>query len=297
VPEIGPAISAAINMMPDISEKRMKDQFEKLLLHPLIGTEADLMMRPAIVIIIDALDECDNEDDIKSILYLFSQVHIIRGARIRIFVTTRPESPVRSEFGRMSEAIHRDVILTEIPKNVIEADISTFLTSELDIIRKDNRLDESWPGDEISQILIQTASPSFISAVTICRFIGDSRWDPQEQLEVILKHSTRNSASKFDQTYLPVLDRLFTGCNDAESAILLNDFLRIVGSIIIFEEPLSSETIAKLLTIPQKKIDRKLDALHSILYIPTDPHQPVHLLHLSFRDFLVEPAKQDRFKF
>jgi WD40 repeat protein len=297
VPEIGPVIFTAINMMPDISEKRMKDQFEKLLLHPLIETKADLMMRPAIVIIIDALDECDNEDDIKSILHLFSQLHIVQGARIRIFITTRPEPPVRSEFERISEAIHRDVILTEIPKNVIEADISTFMTSKLDRIRNDNRLDENWPGDQISQILVQTASPSFISAATICRFIGDARWDPQEQLEVILKHSTRNQASKFDQTYRPVLDRLFAGCNDAESATLLNDFLRIVGSIIILEEPLSSETIAKLLTIPQKNIDRKLDALHSVLYIPTDPHQPVRLLHLSFRDFLVDPVKQDKFKF
>ena len=294
MPQVTPAIRATIDATPDISEKQMKDQFERLLLHPLMTMESSSI--DLIIIVIDALDECEHENDIKTLLNLLSQAQTIRGIQFRIFVTSRPELPIRLGFKRMSEESHQDMILHKIAKDVIEHDISAFLTDELVKIREDNSLAANWPGDIACQKLVHTASPLFIFAATISRFIGDPKWDPQEQLEIVLKRSTRSQASKLDQTYLPVFDRLLTGCDGEELRVLAEDFQKIVGSIVILEEPLAPESLSKLLSVPRRRIERRLDTLHSVLDIPTDPDQPIRLLHLSFREFLLDPKKQGNFE-
>jgi hypothetical protein len=295
VPQLTATVRAAIDATPDISEKQMKDQFERLLLEPL--TTLEKHAADSIVIVIDALDECEHEKDIKTLLNLLSRAQTIQGIRFRIFVTSRPELAIRLGFKHISEDTHQDVFLKDIAKDVIDHDISAFLADELAQIRDNNSLDADWPGGMTCQKLVDTASPLFIFAATISRFIGDSKWDPQEQLEIVLKHSTRSQASKLDQTYLPVFDRLLTGCNGAETVTLLKEFRTIVGSIVILEEPLAPETLSKLISVSKKAIDRRLDSLHSVLDIPADPGQPIRLLHLSFRDFLLDPEKQEEFKF
>ena len=294
LPRVTPAVRATIEAIPDISEKQIKTQFERLLLHPLTTIESS--SKDLIVIVIDALDECEDENDIKVLLNLLSQAQKIKGIRFRVFVTSRPELPIRPGFKRMSDSTHQDVKLHEIAKDVIEHDISAFLADELAKIREDNSLAMDWPGDNACQKLVHTASPLFIFAATISRFIGASKWDPQEQLEIVLKHATSSQTSKLDQTYLPVFDRLLKDCDDEEKIALVEDFRKIVGSIIILEEPLALESLSKLLSVRRKRLDRRLNTLHSVLDIPTDPDEPIRLLHLSFREFLLDPKKQNRFE-
>ena len=43
-----------------------------------------------------------------------------------------------------------------------------------------------------------------------------------------------------------------------------------------------------------KQIRCRLDSLHSILSIPDSKSAPVRLLHLSFRDFLIDPLKKGK---
>jgi hypothetical protein len=53
---------------------------------------------------------------------------------------------------------------------------------------------------------------------------------------------------------------------------------------------ISSLTI--LLDIPVLAIVRRLNTLHSVLSVPSKMDSPVRIFHLSFRDFLVDPAKR-----
>ena len=66
----------------------------------------------------------------------------------------------------------------------------------------------------------------------------------------------------------------------------------MVGSIIVLESSLSIPALAHLLNIPKEDIKCRLDLLHSILNIPIDKDIPVRLLHLSFRDFLLDIQKR-----
>ena len=305
VPQVASAIRAAIDATPDISEKQMKDQFEKLLFYPLETVRSDPTISSNIVIVVDALDECESEQDIKTLLSLLSRTLASDEIRLRIFVTSRPELPIRLGFKKMSNDAHKDVVLHEIAKHIIDRDIFAFLKDELARIRdeelarnlNDCSLPLGWPEDNICQKLTDMASPLFIFAATICRFIGDPNWDTQEQLEILLKYSTQSQASKLDQTYLPVLDRLLADCDDAQATILLEQFRIVIGSIIILEEPLPTDALAKLLGVSRRTIDLRLDALHSVLDVPSDPHQPVRILHLSFREFLLDPNKQGKSNF
>jgi len=57
-------------------------------------------------------------------------------------------------------------------------------------------------------------------------------------------------------------------------------------------EPLSASSLSQLLGIPPTSITRTLNRLHAVLDIPRETDSPIRPFHLSFRDFLVDPAKQ-----
>jgi hypothetical protein len=52
-----------------------------------------------------------------------------------IFLTSRPELPIRLGFKKMLADAHQDVVLHDIPQATIERDISAYLKDELARIR------------------------------------------------------------------------------------------------------------------------------------------------------------------
>ncbi|KAF2183679.1 hypothetical protein K469DRAFT_634847 [Zopfia rhizophila CBS 207.26] len=294
-PTLASYVRAAIEADDAISRKAMKEQFEKLILKPLGNLNGDPDNPKRIVIVVDALDECDRDDDVRVIIYLLSQAKTLSLVRLRIFVTSRPELPIRLGFNDI-KGKYQDLVLHQIPKPVIEHDIAAYLEYELARIKNDynnsvgqNRwLPSDWPGQTIVNVLVDMAVPLFIFAATLCRFIKDRRCgDPEEQLTKILTYKTRSPTSKLDATYLPILDQLLVGLTDSEKQHVIDEFRIVIGSIVLLAEPLSTSSLARLLGIPESVVARALDLLHSVLSIPSDANSPVRLLHLSFRDFLV----------
>ncbi|RYP39668.1 hypothetical protein DL767_002049 [Monosporascus sp. MG133] len=273
VPAVVVHVKNAIKSDPDVAGKAMREQFEKLVFDPLSKTTPEASQASGLVIVVDALDECERDDDVKLIINLFSRAKSLTSLRLRILVTSRPELPIRLGFN----AIHgkyQDLVLHKIPEPVVEHDISAYLQFELARIRneynasvtKERQLASSWPGQSTIQILVKMAVPLFIFAATVCRFVDDRLCgDPDEQLQEILKFQTKSQESKLDATYLPVLNN-----------------------------PLPAASLARLFNISQKRVDCRLDLLHSVLNIPSTPDYPVRLFHLSFRDFLVDPEKREK---
>jgi hypothetical protein len=71
-------------------------------------------------------------------------------------------------------------------------------------------------------------------------------------------------------------------------------FRELIGSIVVLESPLSSASLACLLRVPRDEVKCQLDSLHSVLSVPDSEDVPIRLLHLSFREFLVNPQKQGK---
>ena len=93
------------------------------------------------------------------------------------------------------------------------------------------------------------------------------------------------------------MNHLFSGHGEREKEKLSIEFRNIIGSSVVLETPLSIISLAALLDLPKEDIRCTLDSLHSVLSIPTDERLPVRLLHLSFRDFLLDPQKRGKSPF
>jgi hypothetical protein len=278
--QLAPGILKAIEDDPDISAKSLREQFNKLLLQPLLGL--DSIKCSTAVIVIDALDECEGRD-ISVVLDLLPQLQKSKVLRVQIFLTSRPELPVRLGFKQSDE--HQDLDLHELPNPVIEHDIRIFLKERFSTIRKSRGLADDWPGNDTLDALVMMAVPLFIFAATTCRFIEDGR-HPERRLKQLLEAQAVISGSQMDKIYQPVLTQLLTD-NDHESNELLQEFRDIVGVIIILAAPLSVESLTRLIHLPKRTISDILDPLHSVLNISRDLEAPVRILHLSFREYLL----------
>ncbi|KAI1594577.1 WD40 repeat [Pyrenophora tritici-repentis] len=295
-PSMLPGIRKTLDEDFAISHKALKDQFEKLILQPLLGIKQPRSQALARVVVIDALDECEQEVDIRAILQLLARTKDIRPVPLRIVVTSRPELHIRIGFKEMPNGIYQDLVLHEVPRSTIEHDIRLFLEHELGMIRKERALASNWPAKQQILALVELAVPLFIYAATVCRYVGSKGSSPTAFLNKVLQYQ-KTTFSQLDRTYLPVLDQLLSEQEEDEKETWLQAFREIVGSVVVLESPLSAVSLARLLQVPQEEIKCRLDYLHSVLSVPDCEDAPVRLLHLSFREFLVNPQKEGKSQF
>ncbi|KAF3935035.1 hypothetical protein ABW20_dc0105325 [Dactylellina cionopaga] len=288
------SIQNAIDADPNVPNMNLTEQFNKLIFQPLSQLKGPPSRTVKAVLVIDALDECDREGDQQLIISLLGRLKEIQSIHMRVFLTSRPELPLRLGFNELSEGTHQDVVLHKVPG--IEQDITLFLEKEFAKIRKIHSLPSVWPDNEDIQKLVEMAVPLFIFAATACRFIGNEYQDPEEQIKVVMEYQRNWHVGKLEQIYLPVLHPLAT---DESSDTLAKEFREIVGTILTLASPLSIPSLSGLLSIPEKKIDYRLKPLHSVLDIPSqiNRHVPVRTFHLSFRDFLFDQRLRNNDKF
>jgi len=304
IPGLGTLVTEVIASDPFIFDKLLGEQFDKLIYQPLQKLNLPTSGCPTLIVVVDALDECEKERDIKAILDLWPRLSRIKTIRLRLFLTSRPDLPILLEFKKMSVDAHQDLVLhDEVPRTTIQHDISAFLKDAFSEIRKnynvdpplDAPLDRDWPGDEVLQALVHMAVPLFIVAATVYRYVGDPNWNPQERLETILQFQGTGHLEQMEQTYLPVLTQLpATLSNSREKEKLYQELRMIVGSIVILAEPLSVASLAALLQVSSATIRLRLRPLHSVLRVPPDTETPVRTLHLSFSEFLLSDKLRDQ---
>ncbi|GFN20841.1 vegetative incompatibility protein HET-E-1 [Aspergillus tubingensis] len=298
-PALVPYVKDAVRMDPRITQKSIREQFNKLILDPLSKAHT-VENQPSLIIVVDALDECNDEDDIKLLIELFCSPRTTRNLRLRFLTTSRLELPIRLGLNTVNGA-YRDLTLDEVPSHVIKNDIKIFLEYEFKKIRnqfnasviEERRLSASWPVPSDIHSIVDMADPLFIVAATVCRFLADRKTgSPQGKLNMILEHKTKSLGTKLEATYLPILEHQLAGLSIHERYTTIEHVRSIVGSMILLANPLSTHALAALLDISQVIIDDRLDLLHSVLVIPMTPNSPVRLFHLSFRDFLLDSENQ-----
>lgn len=291
-PALADQVAEATRSNVDIASKSFEKQFDKLILQPL-SVHQTTRLPTTLLLVIDALDECEREDDIRTIIRLLALVKDTKSTQLRVFLTSRPELPMRLGFKKISISTYEDFILHEVSVAVVEHDIALFLNHEFADIRESYELDTDWPGEAAITQLAHLAVPLFIFAATVSRYIRDSAVHPKKQLEYFLESATANKASGMDKTYLPVLEQLLAGKSEVDRAQISRDFCVTVGAIVLLASPLSIASLSALLQISEDDISFRLRQLHSVLDIPSKPTIPIRLFHLSFRDFVLDPNRGD----
>ncbi|KAJ5998698.1 hypothetical protein N7451_006508 [Penicillium sp. IBT 35674x] len=287
VPALKAKVLEAIQRDPDLEARGLTEQFEKLLLQPMLGL-SDQENSP-MVVVIDALDECEVENDIRIIIRLLPRIGQSKYLSFRIFLTSRPEIPIRLGFSELKSE-YQELVLHQIPEQVTARDILLFLRHEMGIIRAERRLSSDWPTELELEGLVKLSMPLFIYAATVCRICQDPQLDPMRSLFEILTYGSEGS--QLDRTYLPVLSRILSTTRSKRR--VAQEFQDVVGAIILLESPLSLPSISRLLNVPERVVDTTLISLHSVMCIPDDRDTPVRLFHLSFRDFLLDQETKDK---
>jgi len=150
---------------------------------------------------------------------------------------------------------------------------------------------KDWPGEAAIKCLVDKACGLFIWAATACRFIDEGKGLATKRLSILLQGDTSVTAPEqnLNEIYLAVLrSSIGDGCSKSEKPEQCQILRRILGTITIMFSSLSATSLAKMLHIPQEDVDQKLADLYSILNIPAERTNPIHLHHPSFRDFLLD---------
>ncbi|KAF1816850.1 hypothetical protein P152DRAFT_510201 [Eremomyces bilateralis CBS 781.70] len=299
IPGLKRKICDAISERSDIATQSLRDQWQDLVLVPLSNLD-DRDCRSRYALVIDALDECEDQNDIQIILQLLAEVRSLKVVQLRVLLTSRPEVPIRYGFNQIHKDEHQDFVLHGIEPSIVDRDISIFLRNKLGLIRRKYQLQADWSEESAITFLVRSSDGLFIWAATACRFIEQGGQLAQGRLSLLLHEASRTiePAHKLDEIYTTVLTNSIRGEYDKEETLRLRELFRqVVGPIIISPEPLSVLNLVRLLGKDVKTLNRTLSNLHSVLDVPEAESSTVRLLHPSFRDFLLNRKRCSNFQF
>jgi hypothetical protein len=306
---LGKRIGEALREHPDIAEKGLRSQWDHLIFQPLSKTKVDPARLP-LILVVDALDECEGDKDVQQILQLFAEAQTLGLVQLRILLTSRPEPLIQRGLHNISRLRRRDLILNQIDRGIVDHDISIFFRHNLGLLRDTwDDLPLNWPATDMVNLLVSRAHGLFIYAATVCRFLerNEILWPPDDLLQLILSREgaasslqgTRGAIAlhdshtmELDMIYIQVLQHCLQKISNEGTKPSIAAFIRqCVGPIVILFNPLSVDAVANLVNIDNRRLRRVLNQLRSVLDIPDDRVDPVQLHHPSFRDFCLDKLR------
>ena len=272
---------------PESSKLDIKWQFEKLLQEPMQAVKAS--MRESVVVVIDALDECDDGDAIR--LFLATLLKLAADLPIKFFLTSRPEPTIREKMlvpGYSRVVLH----LHDIEKSIVEADIKTYLSAALGSMSPP-------PSANDVERVANRANGLFIYAATAARYIdpGNLHVNSNARLQAVLGLVPEPRSTKQHDE----LDRLYTGVLSAAvdperlEEQEMNDILLTLKTVICAKEPMTVQTLASLLNLTGEQVHSSLEPLRSILHVEDGVHGLVSPFHASLPDYLFDKRRSGRF--
>ena len=276
---------------PDVLHESLQEQMYKLLVGPLQSAAIST------VIVIDALDECKDDDPESTILLVLGQ-SAAKIPGVKFFITSRPEVQIVSGFrSPLLEALTEEFILHNVKPYTINNDIRCFFKHELSKLSQQCGGIEGWPTDEQLDSLCQRADGLFVYAVATLNFLNHKFQHPLHRLNVIMQspESTTHEAraklkasyTSLDFLYMSIFQTAFDD-NDPDDDAMVRS---VLSAVVLAANPLSQAAITTLTGFYSSHVQRLLGLVQSLLILPKDPHEPVQPFHKSFPDFITDPAR------
>ena len=273
---------------PDVGQESLFSQMERLIVAPFKATQIHTL------IIIDALDECKDENPESAILFILSK-HVDQIPNVKFFITGRPEAHIRSGFRLPAlQPITKVFKLHEVERSLVDHDIKLFFRMQLSSLlrkRSDCNLMQDWPSSAEINILCEKAAGFFIYASTVVKFVESKNRIPAQQLNRITsvpQSTSHEGRSGIDILYTQVLEQAVDDV-DVDDDEFYSHFRTVIGTVLLVFDPLSVRALSDLLGAPG--ISTALRSLHSLLLVPTSEVAPVCIFHKSFPDFLMDQGR------
>jgi len=268
---------------PDIVDCSLYGQMERLIVEPLRSVNTPT------VILIDALDECKDDEPSSAILSVLGRL-AKRIPKVKFFITGRPEPRIKTGFRLpLLEDATSIFVLHDVHPSLINNDIRLFLEHELSELARRHLLD-GWPTDESINLLYQRAAGLFVYAVATVKYLDKKFYLPDKQLETIVRfpdHTGYEGKASLDPLYLWILGESFC----AGDPVIYSKIRTIIGAVVLVVNPLPPSGIANLMGLETREVLLFLTALQSLLLLDEDPTQPVKPFHKSFPDFITDPSR------
>ena len=293
-PSFRSRIIRVIKSNPSVARSSLIYQLKDLIIDPLSSVGISC------VIVIDALDECVDDQPSSAILSVLGR-HVKHIPMVKFFITGRPETRIRKGFRLpLLEPLTQIFLLHEVKPSSVDQDIRLYLQEKLSALAKERSdLDVSvpWPCDDDLTALTKKSSGLFIFASTVIRFIESEYHDPSERLQLILTppgSTVHEGRAGIDQLYAQVLTHAFS---NAKAIQVFSNLRKILAVVILAFNPLSRAQIAEILGIKTSVITTTLRHLHSVLLVPNEESKEIRIFHKSFPDFLQDLTRCSEPKF
>ncbi|CUA69304.1 putative WD repeat-containing protein alr2800 [Nostoc sp, PCC 7120] [Rhizoctonia solani] len=272
------ALCKILDNNPDIGTLNTTSQFDSLLAKPLV--ESRELMERNLVIVIDALDECNDPHAVKIVLDILFRY--ASSLPVKFFVTSRPEPIIRNSMMigiTESNRAQSILYLHEIEKSLVQADIELYLRDELEHMLPTHRAD--------IEELAEQAGNLFIYAATAVRYIRpggkavNSRQRPKTILQV--NNKSKKSMSDIDLLYSAILSAAID--DDGLEPEEQESVKTVLWTAICACEPVLIDTLAALCELDDTDLAGALQPLRSVLHV-SDHNNLVTTLHASFPDFM-----------
>ena len=272
-----------------IIQESLDGQIKKLIVRPLMESGIST------VIMIEALDECQDDEPASAILSVLGQF-AKEIPKVKFFITGRPVSHILNGIHLSLSAEAREVfVLHEIDLNKVNSDIRLFYKHNFSEIKSRRYGLDDWPTKEQLDSLCERAAGLFIYAMATVRFIGQKNKNPRKQLDLLIQSQESGFEGKaklrgdttLDSLYVSILHEAFGDGGPEDDAKVRS----VLGAVILTTNLLSPSTIATLLGLDLEDVLPLLSSLHSLLILSEDINQPVPPFHKSFSDFIVDPAR------
>ena len=193
--EIALHIGEALECKPDASGKQLQDQLQDFIIQPLQSCKQ--ASKSTIVMVIDALDECD-EQDAEWLLSLFLQ-EIRKVLNLKIFITTWPKCHIINILHHYKS--HQLYWLHDIESSIVEGNVCKYLSHGLssqavEITLPELELPPWTPSSSELNTLVNAAGKLFIITSTSIKFLLDDRQcNPKAQMRDLMQVITINNGN------------------------------------------------------------------------------------------------------
>ncbi|KAF8965897.1 hypothetical protein BDZ97DRAFT_1995357 [Flammula alnicola] len=279
------ALCKILEEKPEASKLDVKWQFQKLVQEPMQAVKT--AMPESVVIVVDALDECDDGDAFR--LFLETLLKLAADLPLKFFVTSRPEPSIRVKM--LAPGYSRSVLhLHDIEESIVEADIKKYVTEALGSMSPP-------PSPNEVERLAKLAGKLFIYAATAVRYIhpGDLPVNSSARLRTMLG-MVSGSSKQHDE-----LNGLYTGILSVAvdrkrlEEQEVNDILLTLRTVVCAKEPMTVRTLASLLNLAEQRVRFSLQPLRSILHVQEGVQGLVSPFHASFPDYLFDKRRSEEF--
>ncbi|KAH8825998.1 WD40 repeat-like protein [Flagelloscypha sp. PMI_526] len=270
---------------PECAFARISSQFRDLLCGPwsLFTKDAEAELQHKCVVVIDALDECDNGDEVLRVILDAVDRDELPG--IRFLATSRPVDALMQKALEMRRG--PQIALHEVKKDEVSGDIRLFMEEQLQ-----GKVEPA----TIHQLTAR-ADGLFIFASTLVKHVvPNSKFkthlEIQEKLRQILQPREGEKEVGLDALYDHILHDALSLDESGEDGFGVR--LLVLQTVVCTEQATTAHVIADLLNENVKDIIGIVNSLHSVLFT-RGSNEPIYVIHASFHDFIVSRA-QGQFK-